>query len=238
MVEKDMLEQNKREQNQILEKNKIPENKQYNFPLILTFIRLLVSPLVLPIVFVYLLPFNSLIINSVLAATFVALGLTDFFDGYLARRYNQETVLGKLLDPVADKCLVYATLISLVAAGKLFFYWAIIIIGREFFIMGLRLIAAESRMPVSVSFVGKLKTAIHMACLTWIILNPYQAAGMRAAHAQDASMVWWNHVEAVLLALAVGISLFSGYIYYRRFKVQLARDLAVQATDTGAGEPQ
>jgi cardiolipin synthase len=205
------------------------EKTQYNFPLILTIIRLLVSPLVLPIVFVYLLPLNSFVINSILAAIFVALALTDFFDGYLARRYNQETMLGKLLDPVADKCLVYATLVSLVAAGKLFFYWAIIIIGREFFVMGLRLVAAESRMSVSVSLVGKLKTAVHMACLTWVILNPYQAAGLRAVHVQDACVVWWNHVEAALLALSVCISLFSGYIYYRRFKAQLDLAQASQA---------
>jgi CDP-diacylglycerol--glycerol-3-phosphate 3-phosphatidyltransferase len=197
-------------------------SKQYNIPLVLTITRLLVSPLVLPIVFVYLLPYNSLVINSCLALIFVLIGLTDFFDGYLARRYNQETMLGRLLDPVADKCLVYATLIALVAAGKIFFYWAIIIIGREFLVMGLRLVAAEQNKSISVSFMGKVKTAVHMLCLTWLILNPYQSVGVWHVDAQHAQVVWWNQVEAVLLGLSVGISLLSGWVYYRRFAAQFA----------------
>lgn len=187
--------------------------KNLTLPLFLTLIRLLVSPLVLPVIFVYALPYNSLYLNSCAAFLFILFGLTDFFDGYLARRYNQETVLGKLLDPVADKCLMYATLVALVDTHKIFFYWAILIIGREFFVMGLRLVAVEHSMMLSVAYIGKIKTVIHMVCLMWVILNPYQALGM--AHA-----FWWNLIEKILIFLSVAISFISGWIYYRRFAQQ------------------
>lgn len=171
------------------------------------------APLVLPVIFVYYLPQNSLYTNSCLALVFILFALTDFFDGYLARRYNQETLLGKLLDPVADKCLIYATLISLVQTNKIFFYWAIIIIGREFAIMGLRLIATEQLMSLPVSAAGKIKTVIHAICLAWLILNPYQALGIQHAF-------WWNFIEKILLFLSIFISLASGWIYYRQFAEQ------------------
>jgi CDP-diacylglycerol--glycerol-3-phosphate 3-phosphatidyltransferase len=112
-----------------------------NLPILLTLSRLILSPLLLPVLLVYLLPFNNIFINSFLGFLFFLFSITDFFDGYFARRYKQETQVGKLLDPIADKFLLYSTLIGLLAADKIFFYWVIIIIGREFFVMGLRQIA-------------------------------------------------------------------------------------------------
>ncbi len=186
------------------------KKSSFTIPLILTYIRLLVSPLVLPLFLVYLLPYNSLFINGILAFLFIIFGLTDFFDGYFARRYNQVTVLGKLLDPVADKCLVYATLVSLVATHKIFFYWAIIIIGREFFVMGLRLIATENNKDLSVALLGKIKTIVHITCLSWLILNPYQTLGYSGAF-------WWNGIESLLIFLSLLLSVLSGGLYYKRF---------------------
>ncbi|MDP3889126.1 MAG: CDP-alcohol phosphatidyltransferase family protein, partial [bacterium] len=114
-----------------------------NIPIILTLIRLIFSPFLLPLLLVHFLPFNIFWINAILALFFVMVCLTDFFDGYLARKYKQETVLGKLLDPIADKFLLYSTLIVLLSVHKIFFYWPSILIGREFLVMGIRLIAME-----------------------------------------------------------------------------------------------
>ena len=125
-----------------------------NLPTILTLIRLILSPLVLPVILVYLLPLNIFWVNGVLAVIFMLLSITDFFDGYLARKYNQETVLGKVLDPLADKFLTYSALIGLLAAHKIYFYWVVILIGRELFILGLRHVALEHRLEVSVSILG------------------------------------------------------------------------------------
>ena len=127
---------------------KIMWYKQFSLPLRLTLIRLIGSPLILPFFLVYLLPFNNIWLNGSLSLFFLFFGLTDFFDGYLARKYNQVTVLGGMLDHIADKFLLYSTLISLVAAQKLYFFWAILWIGREFLLMALRQIALENNFSI------------------------------------------------------------------------------------------
>jgi len=181
-----------------------------NTPTKLTLIRLLVSPIVLPFLFYWLLPLDNLIINGFLVLLFIALSLTDFFDGYLARRFHQETNVGKSLDHIADKFLVCTALISLLAVQKIFFYWVIILLVRELFVMGLRLIALEHRVVVPVSFFGKLKTACQMIMLTIIIVNPYQKLGLRGAP-------HWCITELVVIAITIGISLLSAYFYYQSF---------------------
>ena len=184
-------------------------NSQLSLPMLLTYIRLIGAPLVLPFFLVYLLPYNIFWINCSLAVLFFLFGLTDFFDGYLARKYNQVTTLGALLDHVADKFLLYSTLIGLVAAQKLYFVWPIIWIGREFFIMTLRQIAFENKISIIVSSYGKLKTVSQIACLTFIILNPYQG--------YDIAAFYWNSIELLLLIISTALSVGSAYNYYRLF---------------------
>lgn len=190
------------------------ELKSLNVPTWLTIIRLAVSPLLLPVLFVWFLPQNSFGINVVLALVFIMFGLTDFFDGYLARRYCQETLLGKVLDPIADKFLVYSTLVALQAIGKIYYYWVVLLIGREFFVMGLRLIALEYKTSVPVSYGGKLKTMIQMILLVVLILNPYQALGLFGAPV-------WNGGEYLLLMTTMVLSLYSAWDYYRLLELPL-----------------
>ncbi len=178
-----------------------------NVPTILTLIRLIVSPLVLPILLVYLLPFDHAVLNGFLAFIFLALTSTDFFDGYLARKYHQETLLGELLDPIADKMLLFSVLIALVAAGKLYFYWAIFFIGREFFVMGLRLIAAEYNAKISVSSFGKLKTVFLAFYIVILIVSPYQIVS-------ESFFV----VRIVVQDFALFLSFVSAYQYFMVFK--------------------
>lgn len=180
-------------------------------PNLLTIVRLVFSPLLLPFLIVYLLPFNSLLLNTIVAVLFALLSLTDFFDGFLARAFKQETPLGQALDPIADKFLLYATLVSLLAAGKIYFPWVIVLIGREFFMMGLRQVALEHQFAVKVNVWGKFKTMLQMITLFCIIINPYQPLGFHGSGLQ------WNGAEFLLLALTTGISLFSAYRYYRVF---------------------
>lgn len=180
-----------------------------NFPTSLTLARLILSPLVMPILLITFLPANNVGLNCCLAITFALLGLTDFFDGYLARQRGQETHLGRILDPIADKFLVYSTLIALVHSQKLFFYWAIVIIGREFFVMGLREIALCHGFNVPVAFIGKLKTVFQMILLTFVILNPAQHLAAKAP--------FWNATEALLLAATLFLTTYSALIYTRDF---------------------
>lgn len=188
--------------------------KLFTLPNTLTLIRLILSPLALPLLLAYFLPLNLIWINILLALLFVAFGLTDYFDGYFARRYSQQSVIGGLLDPIADKFLVYSTLIGLLAAGKIYFYWVVLLIGREFFIMGLRLVAQEYAFSIPVSYLAKLKTAVTMLCLTYIIYNPYQQLGLTGAFGA-------NMLEYVLLAASIGLSLYTAKQYLDGFLARL-----------------
>jgi CDP-diacylglycerol--glycerol-3-phosphate 3-phosphatidyltransferase len=184
--------------------------KNLSLPMILTYTRLIGAPLVLPFFIVYLLPYNIFWLNCSLATLFFLFGLTDFFDGYLARKYNQVTQTGALLDHVADKFLLYSTLIALVAAHKLYFLWAILWIGREFFIMTLRQVALEHNSLLTVSSYGKLKTVVQIVCLTWVILNPQ--------HTFYISALTWNSIELLLLTAGTILSLGSAYHYFMVFQ--------------------
>ena len=193
---------------------------QVNFPTTLTLIRLVVSPLVLPILLVYFLPLNVGSVNCILGFLFIAFSLTDFFDGYLARKLDQETHLGKVLDPIADKFLIYSTLIALLAVHKIYFYWVVILIGREIFLMGVRQIALEHNFSVSVSFLGKFKTALQMSYLTCAIINPYHAEGYSLS-----GVGLWNVIEDVLLGGTLFLSVFSAQQYFKVFLVQFKEKL-------------
>lgn len=190
-------------------------HKHPSLPMLLTYIRLIGAPLVLPFCIVYLLPYNIFWLNTCLALLFFLFGLTDFFDGYLARKYDQVTTTGALLDHVADKFLLYSTLIALSTAHKLHFLWAILWIGREFFIMTLRQISLERNFLITVSSYGKLKTVFQITCLTWIILNPRYDLYFSALH--------WNGIELSLLLLATAFSLGSAYHYFILFMKHFSR---------------
>jgi CDP-diacylglycerol--glycerol-3-phosphate 3-phosphatidyltransferase len=187
--------------------------KHINLPNILTLSRLVLSPLFLPFLFVYLLPLNLVWLNFVLAIFFLLFSLTDFFDGYLARRFQQVTKLGKILDPIADKSLMYSTLISLLAVQKIYFYWVVLFIGREFFVMGLRLVALEHYFSVPVSVLGKIKTMFQVMMLMVIIMNPYQGTGFVGPAGP------WNIIESLLIVVTLLVSLWSAKRYYNDFIV-------------------
>jgi CDP-diacylglycerol--glycerol-3-phosphate 3-phosphatidyltransferase len=183
--------------------------KMCNVPTTLTLIRLIGSPLILPIALVYFLPTNNFTINILLAILFVFFGLTDFFDGYLARRFKQETPMGSILDPIADKFLVYSVLIALLRVSKINFFVVVVLIGREFFMMGLRQVALEYHMSVPVVLWGKLKTFAQICFLTVIIANPYQELGVFSGR--------FNQLEFFLLIITLLLSVGSAMRYYSEF---------------------
>ena len=102
---------------------------------------------------------------------FLALAFTDFLDGHLARKLGKESLWGALLDPVADKLLVTATTVSLVAIGLVPAWWAIVVIGRDFFVMSLRELALALGFRVRVVWLGKLKTALQMSYLVFVLIG-------------------------------------------------------------------
>ncbi len=179
-----------------------------NLATCLTIFRLVLSPILLPIILIHFLPLNSLWINSILTLIFILFSITDFLDGYFARLYRQETNLGRLLDPIADKILVFSALIALVHVQKLNVYWPIIIVGRDFFVMGLREIALHQGFSLSVLPIGKIKTTVQITTLAFIILNPAQNLGYAS---------YWNKAEITLLLATLVITIISGILYYQKF---------------------
>ena len=141
---------------------------RFNLPNSLTLIRIIVVPLV---VLLFLLPHAWA--RPAAAFVFVFAGITDYLDGYLARRLNQMSGFGAFLDPVADKLMVSTALVMLVAAdpGALMAILAAIIIGREITVSALREWMAEfgARANVAVSSLGKLKTTMQIIGLSFLI---------------------------------------------------------------------
>lgn len=102
---------------------------------------------------------------------FVAASLTDFLDGYIARKYNLVTNFGKFMDPLADKLLVCAALVCLVELQQLPSWMVIIIVSREFIISGFRLVAVEQGVVIAASYWGKFKTTFQMIAIILLIVN-------------------------------------------------------------------
>ena len=104
-------------------------------------------------------------------ALFVVASVTDWFDGYLARKNNLVTNFGKFMDPLADKLLVCSAMICMIELNRLPAWFVIIIIGREFIIRGFRLIAAENGIVIAANYWGKFKTASQMIMIILLILH-------------------------------------------------------------------
>ena len=136
-----------------------------NLPNVLTVVRILA----VPVVVVALLD-ETPNGDALAAAVFALAALTDGLDGYIARWRDTVTTFGKLMDPLADKLLIVAALVSLVSLGRLAAWVAMVIIAREVAVTGLRAVAAEQGVVISASWLGKVKTALQVAAVFALIL--------------------------------------------------------------------
>lgn len=138
-----------------------------NLPNRLTIFRVVLIPIIVFSLFSVEMQFSwaqnkTLLLNYVAAWTFVAASITDFFDGYIARKRNIVTVFGSFLDPIADKFLVISALIMLLSLNRLNVIVVVILVLREMYITALRLLAMEKGISVPVGTLGKWKTATQM----------------------------------------------------------------------------
>ena len=188
-------------------------SKQITLPTYLTLARLICAPILVPFLIVRYVPQNDFIINISIAAIFLLFGLTDYLDGFFARRYAQESKLGATLDHLADKFLTFSALIGLLAVHKILYVWVLLLVGRELFMMGLREIALEHAMSLKVSSFGKLKTVVHIALICWIIANPMQVG----------QSYFWNGTQTILLAVSLILAWYSAFNYFILFYAQLKK---------------
>ncbi|MBW4838499.1 MAG: CDP-diacylglycerol--glycerol-3-phosphate 3-phosphatidyltransferase [Paenibacillaceae bacterium] len=154
----------------------------------------------------YSLPFNQLIA----AILFIVAASTDGIDGYIARKYNLVTNLGKLLDPLADKLLVGTVLIGLVAMGKCDTWIAVVIISREFAVTGLREVALLEGSVIAASKWGKAKTITQIIAISALLLNNFP-------------FEWISFpFDDIAMWLAAVITLYSGIDYFVKNKSVLS----------------
>ncbi|MCA3630764.1 MAG: CDP-diacylglycerol--glycerol-3-phosphate 3-phosphatidyltransferase [Methylobacterium sp.] len=180
--------------------------RPFSLPNVLTYGRILAIPVVVGLLF---WPGDPSMRWWALAIYALA-GITDYLDGYLARLYQEQSSLGRMLDPIADKLLVAACLLMLVADGTIrsWSIWAaIVILSREILVSGLREYLAELKVSVPVSRLAKWKTAMQLVCLGFLIAGP----------AGDAFLPidWTRLIGLLLLWVAAVLTLITGYDYMK-----------------------
>ena len=169
-----------------------------NLPNLLTWFRILLIPLFVAVLY---LPSNWLTqhqANTTAMWIFIFAALTDWLDGYLARRLNQTSAFGAFLDPVADKLMVAAALVVLVELNRVSAIVALIIIGREITISALRewMASVGRSKSVAVSMIGKIKTLTQMTAIPFLLYNDRMGLGLNwDAHGIGTILIW---VAAVL----------------------------------------
>lgn len=180
----------------------------WNIPILLTWLRILIIPIFTGL---FYLPqswhTNPILINCLAAGFFTIAAITDWFDGYLARKWQQTSDFGAFLDPVADKLMVAVALILLVANQRTYALFAMIIIGREITISALREWMAQmgKRNSVAVAKIGKFKTAAQMAAILLLLLTPASSAK------PDCIWILGN----ILMGVAAILTLWSMFYYLK-----------------------
>lgn len=147
-----------------------------NLPNRITIFRVLLIPVIIGCLLLQLAPFawtqnNQSTLGWIACWTFVLASITDFFDGYIARKRNIVTIFGSFLDPIADKFLTVSALIMLQALGRIHVLIVIILVLREIYMTSLRLLATAEGLKVPVSNLGKWKTATQMIGLPMLMAN-------------------------------------------------------------------
>ena len=175
--------------------------------------------LVLTGVFIISASIGGLAAHIVALVSFVLATISDWLDGYLARKLNLVTSLGKLLDPLADKILVAAAFVYLSAQGLCPVWVTSVIIGREFLVTGLRQIAIEKGVIIAADNLGKWKTTFQLAfgitCMVWLIFD------QTSPHAGLGLLLHWlsnpdNFLFQTFLWGALALTLLSGVNYLRK----------------------
>ena len=178
-------------------------------PNLLTYARIAAVPVVVLCLYFQEVPRNGEWLRWLALAVFIAAGVTDILDGYLARKWGELSSFGRMLDPIADKLLVAATLLMLVYDGTiraLSVFAAVVILCREILVSGLREYLAGLNVRVEVTWLAKWKTTLQMVAVGFLV----------AGDAGD--VVFWGAVTPIglsLLWLSALLTLYTGWDYFR-----------------------
>jgi len=178
-----------------------------NLPNLLIFFRILLIP-------VFLVFFFIPGLRLVAMVAFIAASVTDYFDGYYARKWDMVTNFGKLMDPLADKMLVSSALIALAAQQELAAWVVVVIICREFWVTSLRMLALEQGLPIiSASVWGKIKTTFQLTLIISLL------AGLASGEDFGRLFVPFGaYVAVILVYLTVFATIYSAVEYTRDYR--------------------
>lgn len=189
----------------------------WNLPNMLTLGRIALIPL-----FVWFTYDADPLYSFLAAVLFTVAAVTDVVDGFLARRWNLVTVIGKFMDPLADKLIVMAALVMMVRLGRVPAWVVIVLLSREFIVTGLRQIAAGEGMVIAAGQEGKWKTSLQLVgiialCVHYV--HPLSLFGWTVA-------VDYNLVGKTLIYLSTAFSVWSAAVYFRGFLSMLGKRAA------------
>lgn len=183
-------------------------NAALSLPNILTMARIAAIPVVVGCIYSQSIMDGPLWLRWVALAVFIGAAVTDFFDGYYARIWNQQSAFGRMLDPIADKLLVASCLLMLAADGIIHGWtlWAaIVILCREILVSGLREYLAALRVSVPVTKLAKWKTTVQLIAIGFLL----------AGEAGDQVIPITTQLGLLLLWISALVTMYTGYDYFR-----------------------
>lgn len=191
----------------------------------LTISRMLVIPIMIIVLFIPILRDTTTIFNLSLAELLFGIlftlgSMTDWLDGYLARKRNEITTLGKFLDPIADKLLVITAMvyIAIFRTEYISFWWilVLIVIFRELLVSAVRMLAANKQVVIAASWFGKIKTIVTMPTLVLILFNRFGLDSILGSHG--------HYLTDILFYISVLLTLLSGLDYLYKNRAVLKED--------------
>lgn len=202
-------------QNNAARKEKL-KRELTNLPNLITYIRILVIPFV-----IYLLVHESAFNGFVAGLLYALAATTDALDGYLARRSGQVSLLGKFLDPLADKLFVISILISMVPMGRVPAWLVCVIVAREITITGLRAVAAGEGLIIAASDSGKLKTSFQLTAIVALLFHYRYTLDFLILPPVSADL---HRVGMAMLYISLFFSLKSAAAYFYAFLIALTEE--------------
>lgn len=192
------------------------QGQAFALPNLLTYARIVAVPLVVACMYGQEILQGGVWLRWVALVLFIAAGVTDILDGYIARSWGQQSSFGRMLDPIADKLLVASCLLMLAADGTIrgWSLWAaIVILCREILVSGLREYLAELRVSVPVTRLAKWKTSLQLVAIGFLLAGS-AGDGVVAKHL-GLTFAPVTHIGLILLWVSAVLTLYTGYDYFR-----------------------
>ena len=176
--------------------------------------RLTVARIILTFIFLFFISRDGLAPVIIAAVVFLIASLTDYCDGYIAKKYNLVTDFGKLMDPIADKFLILAAFIAFVRMHIVDDWMVVVILGREIIVTGLRFFALTKGKVLAAGAAGKHKTVSQIVAIFFVLgFLIFRELLTSSSHWSPAIAVWWQGGIDILMLVTVSLTLISGVSY-------------------------